>query len=230
MEVEVETRATLDELGIKHNTDKATITRNQDGSERRAHNYLAFYEQFFAPLRDEKITLLELGVGPDWRSGASLYTFREYFPQAQIIGADIRQSAIAAQSERIRIEIGDLGEAAFLDRLRRIRPAILIDDASHFWHHQVQALCGLWSSVQKGGYYVVEDVHTSFGRFREEGKHSGDQPFTAYRFLQVIAEAQQDPTLEFPDIPAPELEVARAIARQCVFIAFARHTVLLKKR
>lgn len=228
--MEADRRATLDELGIKHNTDKATVALNRDGSERRGHDYLTFYEQFFAPLRDEKITLLELGVGPDWRSGASLYTFREYFPQAQIIGADIRESSTSVQSERIRIVIGDLGEPAFLDKLRAIRPAILIDDASHFWHHQVQALCGLWSSVQKGGYYVVEDVHTSFGRFREEGKHSGDQAFTAYRFLQVIAEAKQDPALEFTDIPAHYLEAARTIARQCVFIAFARHTVLLKKR
>jgi hypothetical protein len=223
-------RPSLDELGIKHNTDKATTTRHRDGSVRRGHDYLNFYEQFFEPLRDESLRLLELGVGPEWRSGASLYTFREYFPSAQIIGADIRESSVSVESDRIRIEIGDLGQTEFLERLKAVRPTILIDDASHFWHHQVQAICGLWASVQRGGYYVVEDVHTSFGRFREEGKHSGGQSFTAYRFMQVIAELKQDPTLNFPEIPSDYLESARAIARQCVFIAFARHTVLLKKR
>jgi len=221
---------TLDEIGIRHNTDKASITKNQDGLPRRGHHYLSFYEFFFKEFKNSEFTFLELGVGPDWRSGASLFTFQDYFKNAQIVGVDIRETAALVTGTRIRIEIGDLGSERFLSSLKLLRPSILIDDASHFWHHQVMALCHLWPSVQSRGIYVVEDVHTSFGRFKDAGQHSGGQAFTAYRFIEIITEIKQDPRLEFTELPEYLVVHARKIAKECAFIAFARHTVLLKKQ
>jgi hypothetical protein len=230
IENKIQGRPTLNEIGIKYNTDKASVARRQDGSECIGHNYLGFYEQFFSEFRDQKIKVLELGVGPEWRSGASLFAFREYFSSGEVIGADIRATSASVAGERIRIEIGDLGEVGFLEQLRTIEPMILIDDASHFWHHQVLAVCELWQSVQKGGIYVCEDIHTSFGKFKVAGQHSGGQTFTAFRFLQIISELKQDPKLEFPEIPLELVEKARIVSRECAFVAFARHTVLLKKK
>ncbi len=63
---------TLDALGLKHRTDKASS----------GHDYLTFFDSFFAPLRDQPITLLEIGVF----NGASLRTWEEYFPRGKIVG------------------------------------------------------------------------------------------------------------------------------------------------
>src|SRR5688572_33433607 len=39
---------------------------------------------------------------------------------------------------------------------------IVIDDGSHRWDHQRTALKELFPMVEPGGYYVVEDIHTSY--------------------------------------------------------------------
>ena len=56
---------TLDELGHKYGTDKAS------GS----HDYLRWYEKFFQPIRYKSITFVEIGVA----SGASIKAWRIIF-------------------------------------------------------------------------------------------------------------------------------------------------------
>jgi hypothetical protein len=84
---------TLDELGLKYGTDKASLH----------HNYLNFYEGFVAPLRDQPLTLLEIGVF----QGASLRMWREYFPYAKVVGVDIMLSCKQFETDRIKIELAD---------------------------------------------------------------------------------------------------------------------------
>lgn len=64
----------LNDIGLKHKTDKSTIT----------HCYLDTYEHYFGHLRDEQFTLLELGVA----GGASINTWKEYFQKAKVWGID----------------------------------------------------------------------------------------------------------------------------------------------
>ena len=96
-------RATLDEIGLKHGTDKASPH----------HNYLNFYETFMAPLREQPVCLLEIGV----YKGASLATWREYFPYARIVGVDIQPSAKQFEAERVRVELADQSNLEHLAQL-----------------------------------------------------------------------------------------------------------------
>lgn len=66
---------TLDQIGLKTCTDKNS----------KFHNYLEFYERYFAPCRQNRFTLIEVGV----YEGASIKMWEEYFPNAKIIGLDI---------------------------------------------------------------------------------------------------------------------------------------------
>jgi hypothetical protein len=59
---------TLDELAIKHGTDKSSPY----------HDYCRIHEELLAPLRHEPVALLELGVA----NGASLRMWGDYFTQA----------------------------------------------------------------------------------------------------------------------------------------------------
>ncbi len=71
----------LDQIGIENGTDKASVfTRTYA----KPHDYLRHMEKFFAPLRNEPITLVEIGVG----GGESIRTWLYYFLCAQVIGID----------------------------------------------------------------------------------------------------------------------------------------------
>jgi hypothetical protein len=152
----------LDAIALRHGTDKASST----------HRFTAIYEPLFAPLRNEPITLLEIGV----ETGASLRMWEDYFSCATIVGIDINPVAKDRASDRSTVFLGDQGDAAFLasvaDRYGSFK--IVIDDGGHFAIQQLTSLQTLWPYVEAGGIYAVEDIHTSYlsewhGEWRREG-------------------------------------------------------------
>ena len=66
---------TLKEIGLSL-TDKISY-----------HRYDRFYPMFLEPLRHQEFNMLEIGVD----RGGSLSLWKEYFPKANIFGADIDQ-------------------------------------------------------------------------------------------------------------------------------------------
>jgi Methyltransferase domain len=146
----------LDTIALRHGTDKAS----------NCHGFTAIYEPLFAPFRFEPITLLEIGV----LAGASVRTWGEYFPAATIIGIDIRPSALAHESDRVSILIGDQADREFLLTAAERGPfQIIIDDGAHMPEEQITSLLTLWPYVAPGGIYAVEDIHTSYLEL-EDGK------------------------------------------------------------
>ncbi len=67
----------LDDIGVRNGTALSTLGRG----------CLAQWQRFLDPLRDEPFDLLEIGVG----SGASLRTWREWFPLAHLVGLEARR-------------------------------------------------------------------------------------------------------------------------------------------
>src|SRR5580704_15856429 len=85
-------RMSLDQIANLRHTDKVT----------GRHGFTRWYEEQWAYLRDQPITLLEMGV----KEGASLLMWHDYFPRAQIIGLDIEESCRQFEQARIKIVIG----------------------------------------------------------------------------------------------------------------------------
>jgi hypothetical protein len=143
-------RPGLDALGTMHQTDKAS----------GHHDYLTTYERYLSGFRDDPITVLELGV----LEGASLRMWRDYFPNAKIIGCDRHQVRRKYAGERIAIEVGDCGDPDFLARVAGAHGpfTLVVDDASHFWRHQQIAFTALFDHVLPGGVFIIEDIHTSY--------------------------------------------------------------------
>lgn len=121
-------------------------------------NYLRVYEHLFAPLENEAIRLLELGV----KNGGSLLMWNNYFPNALIAGIDINEVNPFPDEPRIHRFVGRQEDTPFLDDVaRKMAPDgfdIIIDDASHlgaltkisFWHLFTHHL-------KPGGLYILED-------------------------------------------------------------------------
>jgi hypothetical protein len=148
---------TLDEIGLKAGTDKASS----------GHNYLHFYEKHLSHLRHDPVILVEAGIGgyefPD-RGGESLKMWRKYFTHdhASIVGFDVYEKNINIPGTRIhQISQDDetklnfiLGAYGGID--------IFIDDASHINPLSIRTFEIMFPLVKPGGVYIWEDIHTSF--------------------------------------------------------------------
>lgn len=140
---------TLDEIALATGTDKNSL----------GHNYTSIYAEMFWPMREEAITLLEIGV---WE-GASLAMWREYFTKAAIVGVDVDTGrARDDYIEGTHIRQVDVTDEAALRRVIEEFGAfdVVIDDGAHLSHIARHAFGMLWPHVTPGGIYCVEDVHT----------------------------------------------------------------------
>lgn len=203
----------LDTIGQKHGTDKASIH----------HNYLEFYEGFFRPLRDKTLTVLEIGV----LNGASLKTWEEYFANSKIIGVDIKPKSKSYATDRVSIEIADQSNLQDLINICvKYGPFdIVIEDGSHLCEHQITSLKTIFPFVKEGGIYIVEDLQTNYGKMLE--KYRGVSSITCVEYLKQwldfrVADNQVDVT----KVEDPFL---RTYGRGIDFMAFYRRACLIRK-
>jgi hypothetical protein len=206
--------ATLDEIGLKFGTDKASSH----------HDYLSFYERFLAPMRDEPITLLEIGVF----QGASLYTWREFFPKANIIGVDVQLTCKQFESDRIKIELADQSNLEHLSQLALTHGPfdLVVEDGSHMWEHQITSLRALFPFIRSGGHYIVEDLQTNYGSMQAQYRGSAAEPCTAFlkRWMDLFV---ADDAINLEMVEDPFL---RTYGRSIEFMAFHRRACVIRKR
>ena len=149
---------TLTEIFNENFSDKGTVMEGWE-----AHGYSPLYEQWFDPIREQPIRLLEIGVCDPRKPGASLVSWYEYFPTAQIFGYDI-VDATEFDNDRIKTFMGDQSSPTDLQRFVDMYGGdfdIIIDDGSHIDAHQQARLAFLFQFVKPGGQYVVEDMQVS---------------------------------------------------------------------
>ena len=146
----------LDELALKYGTDKGPTD----------HDYTPFYEQYFFTMRYQPITLLELGI---WR-GASLRMWREYFPNAKIVGLDRLKVAEIAGLRIERQIVGEQDDPRLIEALGNQHGPfdVIIDDCSHISSKTIASFQLLWPHLKDGGLYVIEDLQTAY-----DSKHYG---------------------------------------------------------
>lgn len=155
-------------LGLKYGTDKA-----------EGHWYTPHYHKRFVELRDQPITLLEIGVGgydAPHLGGPSLQMWRDYFPKGQIVGVDIERKDLDL-GDRIAIEQGDITDRRVVARLAETYGPfdIVIDDGSHRCDDVIAAWAYLWEHVTPEGWYVIEDLQTAYWEeYGGSSKRSGD--------------------------------------------------------
>lgn len=202
----------LDELGLKHGTDKAS-----DG-----HDYLNVYEEFLAPYRNSARAIMEIGV----REGPSVRLWRDYFTRAQVIGVDVKEECRAHADERIAIEIGNQGDPRFVRQLMKTyKPDIVMDDGSHIWKHQIDTFRVVFPLLNPGGLFVCEDLHTSrINAFPKYG--TAYTVSTAAYFGQLAAQVGAEGVI----YAAMKDEELTAIREQVEWIRFGRRFVAVKKK
>jgi len=119
------------------------------------------------------IPLMSNIVGNSYKPGASQRMWRDYFPNAQIIGCDIVKSVLFNDEERIHTFFADQSLKSSLKNLMRNVHSIsenvdiIIDDGSHIEQHQRTSFRLLWDYVRpNGGIYIIEDISMNFESFQ----------------------------------------------------------------
>lgn len=150
---------TLDQIGLKYGTDKAST----------GHNYCKIYDRYLSPKRVNPVVLLEVGIGGEEhidRGGQSLRMWREYFtnPRAKIIGIDLYKKRLALPAG-VTIYQGSQDDPEFLTWImgKEGTPDIIVDDASHHNARTIKTFELLFREwLKKDGLYICEDIHTSY--------------------------------------------------------------------
>ncbi len=161
----------LCKLGYKYGTDKCPQIK---------HTYTPFYYDLLKDKRNVFKKVLEVGIGHytdmqqnEWHydpglnrqyhRGASLYMWRDFFPNAQIYGADRIPHAIF-QDERIQTYLCDERKKEDIEKLINNIGSdidVVVDDASHHVDDQVFLAKNLMPLLNKNVLYVIEDVNHS---------------------------------------------------------------------
>ncbi|KAK6221917.1 hypothetical protein LQW54_001137 [Pestalotiopsis sp. IQ-011] len=129
------------EIALKYGTDKVTD-----------HQYWFMYDKHFPAIRQQKLKMLEIGLGCDMEYDAEC------------------AAKWSSKTAGATIFAGDQADPVFLQKF--IDEAnggssagtfdIVIDDGGHTMHQQQASLEMLWKIVKPGGLYFVEDLQTSF--------------------------------------------------------------------
>ena len=141
--------------------------------EKTWHNYTPVYFKLFENIRFEKIKIFELGLGTNnvnipsnmgrnGNPGASLYAWSEFFPNAEIYGADIDKD-ILFKYERISTFYCDQTRPEEIKKMWSSPELygqfhIIIDDGLHDFKSNI---CFFENSIHKlsrGGFYIIEDI------------------------------------------------------------------------
>jgi len=162
----------LCEIMGRNNSDKGSVYISSCW-----HNYTTFYYSIFKDLKDKPLRIFELGLGtnntdvpsnmgPYGRPGASLYGWKEFFPNSLIFGADIDRR-ILFNTDRISTFYCDQTNPEVIQNMWN-NPVlkedfdIIIEDGLHKFSANV---CFFENSIQKlkpSGYYIIEDIHNNY--------------------------------------------------------------------
>jgi hypothetical protein len=153
----------LEEIVLKNHTDK------------KSSYYTEIYATLFNELRNEKINLLEIGLGtavPDvpstfigWSSqyenfkpSSCLKVWKEYFPNANIYGIDNQEDCIISEDRIETFLFDSTDRTKSNEMIGALKFDIIIDDGLHTADGQYKTFLNFFHRLNDGGIYIIEDV------------------------------------------------------------------------
>jgi hypothetical protein len=186
----------LDAIGVRQGTDLSSL----------GWDYLGAWERFLAPLRDQTFDLLQIGVS----TGASLRMWREWFPEARLVGLDPRRIVLDPPIANCTIVHGkqtDLG--VWQPLLREYRFRLIVDDGSHHPDDQVQTFLTLFPWLEPDSVYIC----AGFGDRAIAPKTEPEQPVATQTGLTGNLEQPDESSAQSEDLALATRLVGRTNQR-----------------
>ena len=155
------------------------------------HWYARHYERYFAPYRERRVRILEIGIGgydQPGAGGASLRMWKHWFPRGLVWGLDLHDKS-QVDEPRIATVIGSQTDVELLARLgAEVGPFdLILDDGSHAGTDIETSFHALWPWLRPGGLYAVEDLHTAYWPAWTRGLEPGG-PGTAIGLIHALVD------------------------------------------
>lgn len=172
---------TLNDLFEYFGTDKGDKVVNPYNSnsntaknELIGHGYAKFYESHLKILKNENISILEIGT---W-TGASVASFYHYFNKASIFCID-KNFKFKFKSNRINFFNCDTEVSKeifnfekYLEKNKSKNFDLIIDDGSHKYKDILNNFQIFFQKIKPGGYYIIED----FNHYKLHPSYANDRP------------------------------------------------------
>ena len=144
-----DTNNSMLQYGQLYNTDKVTH-----------HEYHKYYEPVLKPFYNSHGSIIEIGLG----TGVSLPMWKNLFKYAHIYGVDKEYENRG--DDRHTIYKADQSNVNDLNNLKKSltdkNVFFINDDGSHIPEHQLLTFNTLFPIVAEGGFYIIEDIETSY--------------------------------------------------------------------
>lgn len=125
----------------------------------KRHGYERLYEPIFAPLRNSKIRILEIGI----LSGASISVWVEYFPHAEVIGIDTFERVKPQDVAVLKHPNVSWWKLDSTKEAPDVEVDIVIDDGYHTPDAQLATFQKYFPLLRSGGLYFIEDIDPKLG-------------------------------------------------------------------
>jgi len=149
----------------------------------QAHGYSKFYQEIFYPIKNEVLNIMEIGSFYGNASAALFF----YFKNSKIYGADINPDMFRYKADRIEsLYVNSSSLSSIKNELinKNIKFDIIIEDASHMLKDQIISLFYLFPILNKGGYFIIEEL--DFPETREDMRVNHQAPDLKTILISVL--------------------------------------------
>lgn len=192
------------------------------GTDKLEHGYTKIYSTYFQSLKNRKLRILEIGIGGGENikyGGNSLKMWAKYFPTSKILGIDIYNKSLV-DYRRIKTYQGNQTDANFLSQFTNID--IIIDDGGHINSEVIYSFEYLFSKLNLGGFYCIEDIENSYWEESGGSESSLDKKETMINYFKELTDSLNR------DIMRNE-EIKSALRTDIAFIHFYKNLIVIRK-
>ena len=140
------------------------------------HNYTDYYSSLFDHNRQYVKRVFECGIGTnnpklpssmgaEYAPGASLKMWRDYFPKAEIYGADLDKEILFEEDRIKTFYVNQLNKDDIKNMWSEIglnNFDLIIDDGLHTFEAGICLFNNSFDKLRAGGIYIIEDVDPSY--------------------------------------------------------------------
>jgi hypothetical protein len=160
------------ELCDMYGSDKGSLKMASIYYPWQSHTYSDYYTRLFLHCRERILNVFECGIGTNnpilkgnmtinGMPGASLRVWRDYFPNAKIIGADIDRDILFKEDRIETFFIDQTSSKSIQDFWKEVKTAnfdLMVDDGLHKFEAGLNLFENSVHKLAPNGIYIIEDV------------------------------------------------------------------------
>jgi len=165
----------LNQLCDKYGSDKGEISNFGHPYPWPSHTYADYIEKTFYHCRNNILNVFECGLGTNYVDapsnmsatgipGASLRVWKDYFPNANIVGIDVDQRILFEEERISTFHCDQTNPKMICDVFNEIKVQkfdLMIDDGLHIFNAGICLFENAFHKLRQGGIYIIEDVNSN---------------------------------------------------------------------